>query len=42
VILENVWIAGSVLAHHQCIVEKSREGIEISTGYMAAKRALEK
>jgi glycerol-3-phosphate dehydrogenase subunit B len=42
VILENVWVAGSVLAHHQCIVEKSREGIEISTGYMAVKRALEK
>jgi glycerol-3-phosphate dehydrogenase subunit B len=42
VVLENVWVAGSILAHHQCIVEKSREGIEISTGYMAAKRALEK
>jgi glycerol-3-phosphate dehydrogenase subunit B len=42
VILENVWVAGSVLAHHHCIEEKSREGIEISTGYMAAKRALEK
>ena len=41
-ILENVWLAGSVLAHHQCIDEKSREGIEISTGYMAAIRALEK
>ena len=39
-LLENVWVAGSVLAHHQCIVEKSREGIEISTGYMAAKNAL--
>ena len=40
VILENVWVAGSALAHHQCIVEKSREGIEIATGYMAAKNAL--
>jgi glycerol-3-phosphate dehydrogenase subunit B len=40
VILENVWVAGSVLAHHHCIGEKSREGIEISTGYMAAKHAL--
>jgi glycerol-3-phosphate dehydrogenase subunit B len=39
-ILENVWVAGSVLAHHQCIGEKSREGIEITTGYMAAKNAL--
>ena len=42
VILENVWVAGSLLAHHQCIVEKSREGIEIGTGYMAAKCAMEK
>jgi glycerol-3-phosphate dehydrogenase subunit B len=39
-ILENVWAAGSILAHHYCIDEKSREGIEIATGYMAAKRAL--
>jgi glycerol-3-phosphate dehydrogenase subunit B len=38
-ILENVWTAGSILAHHHYIDEKSREGIEISTGYMAAKRA---
>jgi glycerol-3-phosphate dehydrogenase subunit B len=41
-ILENVWAAGSILAHHHCIDEKSREGIEISTGYAAAKHALEK
>jgi glycerol-3-phosphate dehydrogenase subunit B len=40
VILKNVWVAGSVLAHHHCIEEKSREGIEISTGYMAAKNAV--
>lgn len=40
--LENVWIAGSILAHHHCIHEKSREGIEIATGYWAAKEALEK
>ena len=40
-ILENVWAAGSILSHHHCIDEKSREGIEISTGYMAAKRALD-
>ena len=39
-LLENVRIAGSVLAHHDSIDEKSREGIEISTGYMAAKEAL--
>ena len=38
--LENVWIAGSILANHHCIDEKSREGLEISTGYMAAKWAL--
>jgi glycerol-3-phosphate dehydrogenase subunit B len=39
-ILVNVWAAGSILAHHHCIGEKSREGIEIATGYMAAKHAL--
>ena len=39
-ILENVWAAGSILAYHHCIDEKSREGIEISTGYVAASRAL--
>jgi glycerol-3-phosphate dehydrogenase subunit B len=40
VILENVWVAGSILAHHHCIEEKSKEGIEIATGYAAAKYAL--
>jgi len=40
--LENVWAAGSILAHHHCVGEKSREGIEIATGYAAAKHALEK
>jgi glycerol-3-phosphate dehydrogenase subunit B len=40
-VLENVWVAGSILADHHCIDEKSREGIEITTGYMAAKQALE-
>jgi len=39
-ILENVWVAGSILAHHHAIDEKSKEGIEISTGYAAAKFAL--
>ncbi|MGD0919693.1 MAG: anaerobic glycerol-3-phosphate dehydrogenase subunit GlpB [Thermodesulfobacteriota bacterium] len=39
-ILENVWVAGSILAHHDCIDEKSREGIEIATGYTAAKHAM--
>jgi glycerol-3-phosphate dehydrogenase subunit B len=42
VVLENVWIAGSLLAHHHCIDEKSREGIEIATGYTAAKNAIAK
>jgi glycerol-3-phosphate dehydrogenase subunit B len=37
--LENVWITGSILSHHRSVDEKSREGIEIATGYMAAKRA---
>ncbi len=40
-LLDNVWIAGSILAGHDCIQEKSREGIEIATGYWAAKNALE-
>ena len=39
-VLSNVWVAGSILAHHQAIEEKSREGIAIATGYLAAKRAL--
>ena len=39
-LLENVWVAGSMLAGHDFISEKSREGIEIATGYMAAKQAL--
>src|SRR4030043_1780388 len=37
--LKNLWAAGSILAHNHCVDEKSREGIEISTGYMAAKHA---
>jgi glycerol-3-phosphate dehydrogenase subunit B len=40
-LLDNVWIAGSILAGHDCIQEKSREGVEIATGYWAAKYALE-
>jgi glycerol-3-phosphate dehydrogenase subunit B len=40
-ILENVWVVGSILSNHNCIDEKSREGVEIATGYMAAKRAFE-
>jgi glycerol-3-phosphate dehydrogenase subunit B len=41
-LLENVWVAGTILADHHCIDEKSREGIEIATGYAAAKYAMEK
>ena len=40
VVLSNVWVAGSILAHHEAIEEHSREGIAIATGYLAAKRAL--
>jgi glycerol-3-phosphate dehydrogenase subunit B len=40
-LLENVWVAGSILGHHHCIDEKSREGIEIATGYWAAKNAFQ-
>ncbi len=39
--LENVWVAGSILAHHSAIDERSKEGIEISTGYMAAKNGFQ-
>jgi len=39
-LLDNVWIAGSILAGHDCIKEKSREGVEIATGYWAAKSAM--
>jgi glycerol-3-phosphate dehydrogenase subunit B len=38
--LENVWISGTIMVGHHCMDEKSREGIEIATGYAAAKRAL--
>jgi glycerol-3-phosphate dehydrogenase subunit B len=41
VILENVWVAGTILAHHHFINEKSKEGIEISTGYTAAGNAFQ-
>lgn len=40
VILKNVRVAGSILAHHQMIEEHSHEGIDIATGYLAARRAL--
>jgi glycerol-3-phosphate dehydrogenase subunit B len=40
-LLENVWVAGTMLAHHDCVDEKSREGIEIATGYWAAKNAFQ-
>ena len=40
IVLENVRAAGSILAHHQAIEEKSREGIDIATGFLAVKRAL--
>lgn len=39
-IFENVRVAGTILAHQNWIEEKSREGIEIATGYWAAKQAL--
>ncbi len=42
VLLENVRLAGTILADHNWIEERSREGIEIATGYAAAKMALEK
>ena len=41
-ILENVRVAGTILSGHDCMDEKSREGIEIATGYWAAKWAVAK
>jgi len=38
-LFENVWVAGTIMAGHHCLDEKSREGIEIATGYWAAKNA---
>jgi glycerol-3-phosphate dehydrogenase subunit B len=40
VILRNVRAAGSILAYHQAIEEHSREGIDIATGDLAARRSL--
>jgi glycerol-3-phosphate dehydrogenase subunit B len=42
VLIENARVAGTILAHQNVIKENSREGIELVTGYLAAKRALEK
>lgn len=39
-LFENVWIAGTILAGHHSIEEISREGIEIASGYWAARQAL--
>ena len=41
VIFENVRAAGTILAGHYCLDEKSREGIEIATGYWAAKNTFQ-
>ncbi len=38
-IFENVWVAGTILAHQNWILEKSREGMEIVTGYWASQYA---
>jgi glycerol-3-phosphate dehydrogenase subunit B len=39
-VFENLWVAGTILAHHHAIAEKSKEGIEIATGYSAAQEAM--
>lgn len=38
--LENLWVAGTILSGHNFFYEKSKEGIEIATGYCAAKCAI--
>jgi glycerol-3-phosphate dehydrogenase subunit B len=40
-VLDNVRVAGTILAGHHSVDEKSREGIEIATGYAAVKEALD-
>lgn len=40
-IFENLWVCGTILSGHNYLDEKSKEGIEIVTGYMAAKKAYE-
>ncbi len=37
-VLSNVWVAGSLLAHADPILERSLEGIAVATGLAAAKR----
>jgi len=37
---ENLWAAGTILSGQCWIDEKSREGIELATGYRAARKAL--
>lgn len=39
-IIDNLWVAGTILSGHHCLDEKSREGIEIATGYWAARNAM--
>ncbi len=39
--LENVRVAGTILSGHHYLDEKSREGIEIVTGYWVAKKSME-
>ncbi len=39
-IMENVRIAGSILAFHDSIEELSREGVSLSSGYAAAREAV--
>jgi glycerol-3-phosphate dehydrogenase subunit B len=41
VIFENVRVAGTILAGHHWLDEKSREGIEIVTGYSAARNTFQ-
>ena len=39
-VYDNLWAAGSILAHTDPIRERSREGIAIATGYAAANRVI--
>ncbi len=42
VVLQNLFVAGSALGHHDPTREKSGTGVMIATGYKAVRNLLEK
>jgi glycerol-3-phosphate dehydrogenase subunit B len=41
VLFENLFVAGSILGHHDCLREKSSGGVDISTGYKVIKNLIQ-